>query len=191
MVENTPNTKNIPEETKENPQELPKIRPKLAKLCEEIIKGNTYAKAHKLAGYKGNTEQARYTAVTVMLRNDDVRQYLETRQAQELAKMQRETSATTIRTALELARIAYADPGRLFDDNGNLKKVADMDESMRRAIASIEVDIKGTEKIKLWNKNDALKTLSTYLGMLIERKEINGGLKVDIVYSDADKKEKG
>jgi hypothetical protein len=69
-----------------------------------------------------------------------------------------------------------------------MRHVKDMPESMRRAIASVEVEeateyedndegrpirtcIK-THKIKMWDKNAALEKIAKHLGMFIERIEI-------------------
>jgi len=77
------------------------------------------------------------------------------------------------RTLREVARIAYCDPIRMFNDDGSLKGIHEMDPDMRAAIASIEVEqfkIKTgrqttVSKIKLHNKNDALEKAMRHQGL--------------------------
>jgi phage terminase small subunit len=178
-----------------NAQELPTLRPKLQKLIELVLSDENYAKAHEIAGYKAKTTQARYQAVCDYLNDPIVSKYVEIRRKQISDKIQKQTEVTILRTISELARISYADPKNLFNEDGSAKDIAEIDEDTRRAIASVEVEEtfigRGetrthagyTKKIKFWNKNDALKTVAQYLGMLIERKEISS----TVVYRELEK----
>lgn len=47
---------------------------------------------------------------------------------------------TVERTLKEVARLAYADPGKLWDKDGNLIPIHELDEDTRATIASIEVE---------------------------------------------------
>jgi hypothetical protein len=58
-----------------------------------------------------------------------------------------DVSVATI--AEELCRIAFCDPAELFDENGRLKRVADLPAHVRAAIASVETVRGGGIKIKL------------------------------------------
>ena len=72
----------------------------------------------------------------------------------------------TVRTLREVARVAYADIGRLFDAEGRLIPVADLDEDIRAAIASIELWPDGTPKrVKLWPKIEALEKAMRHAGL--------------------------
>lgn len=72
----------------------------------------------------------------------------------------------------EVARLALSDPGRLFNADGALKGIHEMDADVRAAIASIEVEeitvdgvsIGRVKKVKLWDKNSALEKLMKHLG---------------------------
>ena len=177
---------------------MPTLRPKLEKLIELVLADENYAKAHELAGYKAKTTQARYQAVCEYLNNTEVKKYVEIRRKQIADKIQKQTEATVLRTITELARIGYADPKHLIDETGNLKQIADINEDTRRAIASVEVETRyegkgedrqaiNTTKIKVWNKNDALKTIAQHLGMLVERLRVEQSL----VLADVQKLDKG
>lgn len=91
---------------------------------------------------------------------------------QELVYRQLELADITAeKIVLELGRIAFSDPGRMFDHNGNMIPIDEMDEDTRRAISGFDVE-KRTErhgddtetyyvmKPRFWNKNEALNTLS-------------------------------
>ena len=93
-------------------------------------------------------------------------------------EFQAEAQFTAKRVYLELARIARADVRGLYDKDGNLRPVHELDDDTAAAVAGIEVheDFLGTEggdkvpvgqttKIKLRNKLEALKALGEYHGM--------------------------
>jgi len=65
--------------------------------------------------------------------------------------------------------IAFIDPADLLDENGQLRKLSDMPESIRRAISSIEVNTNAAgetiTKIKFWNKGQSLDRLEKCLQM--------------------------
>jgi phage terminase small subunit len=77
----------------------------------------------------------------------------------------------------EAARIAFSDIRKLFDENGNLKPVSELDDDIAAAVASIEVTeefagsgesrefVGYTKKIKFWDKNAALEKLFKLLGL--------------------------
>lgn len=84
---------------------------------------------------------------------------------------------TVERTLQEIARVAYQDPRKLFDEKGNLKSIPDLDDDAAASVASLEVteEFEGigkdresvgfTKKIKLWDKNTALVTAARHLGL--------------------------
>ncbi len=88
--------------------------------------------------------------------------------------------ATVDRVLEEYQHIAFLDIGQAFAADGSLLPIHEMPESVRRAMAGIEVaslnidnDGKGEvgklHKIKLLDKGKALQDLAKHLGMFIER----------------------
>ena len=78
----------------------------------------------------------------------------------------------------EIARIAFSDIRRLFDQEGNLKKITALDDDTAAAIASIDIVTKmnGEEnvriiKIKLWDKNAAMEKLGKHFRMFVDKVE--------------------
>ncbi|XVJ69935.1 MAG: terminase small subunit [Rhizobacter sp.] len=87
------------------------------------------------------------------------------------------TEITADRVLREVARLGFSDVRKLFNQQGALKAVHELDDDTAAAVASIEVleeyDGKGEErrlvghvkKIKLWDKNSAAEKLMKHLGM--------------------------
>jgi phage terminase small subunit len=83
---------------------------------------------------------------------------------------------STRRTLHEMARIAFADTRKLFDEDGGLKPIHELDDDTAAVIGGIEHEklfehfgqkeakqIGNTVKVKLNNKNQALEMLGRYL----------------------------
>ncbi len=88
--------------------------------------------------------------------------------------------ATVDRVLAEYSHIAFLDIGEAFAADGSLLPIHEMPESVRRAMAGIEVaslnidnDGKGEvgklHKIKLLDKGKALQDLAKHLGMFVEQ----------------------
>jgi phage terminase small subunit len=70
------------------------------------------------------------------------------------------------RTLREIARVAYADPRRLFRADGSFIPIVELDEDAAGMIAAIEVDEDGrTTRVRMWDKNQALEKALKYLGL--------------------------
>jgi phage terminase small subunit len=110
---------------------------------------------------------------------------------------------TIERTLREVARIAYADPRRLFNPDGSMKAVGDMDEDTRALIASVETtEEQGstgedgqagptirTRKVKLWDKNSALEKLLKHLGLYEKgNAQARENLSIQVVFVDPPKR---
>lgn len=75
----------------------------------------------------------------------------------------------------EIAAIAHADPRQLFNENGTLKNLAEIDANTARAISGFEfADGEVTKrKITLWNKLDAIEKALKLLNAYPEQKKDN------------------
>lgn len=81
------------------------------------------------------------------------------------------------RTLQEVARLAYADPRRMFRPDGTLIPVHEMDDDVAATVASFEHETKVTNdedgigtiarvaKLKTWDKNAALEKAMKHLGL--------------------------
>lgn len=149
-----------------------KLRPAHQRFADEYLKDFNATAAYRRAGYAARGNSAEVNAVR-LLRKAQVAAYIESKR-QALAEKADISTEATLR---ETARIAFADIGRLFDADGRLKPINEIDPDTRAAIASIDSETlyEGTGKdrravgtivkVRLWSKTDALEKLMKHLGM--------------------------
>lgn len=99
---------------------------------------------------------------------------------------QARTFITQDRVLQELARIAFFDPRKLLDDDGNPIPLSNLDDDTAAAVAGVDlmeeyeghgkdrVFIGYTKKFKLADKNTALSNAMRHLGMFVDKAEITG-----------------
>jgi len=149
----------------------------------EYLKDPTNATAAAIkAGYSKKT--ARNIAAN-LLTKVHIRTLIEQKVNKPLEKL--EISAD--RVILELARIAFADSAKLYDDEGNLKHIKDLDEHTRAAVSAVEMEdyvTKGKKgnitkskpkKIKMTDKSSSLNLLGKYYKLFTDRVEHTGKIK--------------
>lgn len=98
------------------------------------------------------------------------------------------------RTLREVARVAYSDPRRLYDADGNLIPVHKLDDDAAATVASVEVEeSRGedgqlaslTRKVKHWDKNAALEKAMKYHGLYKEDNKQRGeSIALKVVFGD-------
>ncbi len=138
-----------------------------------LIDGNATQAAIR-AGYSTKTAQ-RIGSET--LSNPLVAQAIAKRQAKRLER----TEISADRVIAQLAAIAFADPRKLFRDDGALKPIDQMDDDTRAALV-VEVtqgfDQDGnpvqTRKTKFADKLGALDKLGRHLGLFQDKLKISG-----------------
>jgi phage terminase small subunit len=92
------------------------------------------------------------------------------------------TQVTADSTVRELGRIAFSDPGEIFDDDSNLVvSIKQLPAHVRACIASVEVVTRNLTagdgrqervyKIKWWNKPRALELLGRHQGIFTEEQQ--------------------
>ena len=93
---------------------------------------------------------------------------------EERDKLARKTEITQERVLREYARIAFFDPRKMFDENGNPLSIAELDDDTAAAIAGLDVvteidkdtgDTSYTKKYRIANKIGALDSVAKHLGM--------------------------
>lgn len=90
-----------------------------------------------------------------------------------------ENDIAVSRIVAELAAIAFFDPRKLYDEDGNLKPIKDLPESVARAIGGVEVTERtindvtiGKTKLKINDKIKALEVLAKHYKMFSEAPNI-------------------
>jgi phage terminase small subunit len=104
-----------------------------------------------------------------------------------LAKVAQKNEITVERTLKEIARIAYGDRRKLYDEKGGLRHLHELDEDTAALIAELESDelfggsgaervqIGIARKVKTWSKSKALDQCMAYLGMHKTQQPTEGG----------------
>ncbi len=153
-----------------------KLTPKQKRFIEEFLLDLNGTAAYKRAGYNAKGHGAEVNAAK-LLSNTEVASAISAAQAER----SRRTEVTADRVIQELAAIAFADPRKLFNANGGMRPMHEVDDGTRGALV-IEVnqgtDSEGnptfTRKTKFACKLAALGKLGKHLGMFRDRLEIAG-----------------
>jgi phage terminase small subunit len=146
------------------------------RFAQEYVKDLNVTAAAIRAGYSPKTAASQGSR---LLKDAKVRVDVDAR----LAKVATRNEITVERTLKEIARIAYGDVRKLYNADGSLKKIGDLDEDAAAQIAGVEVDTTkvaeevtiSTAKLKRWDKVKALDQCMAYLGMHKTANPTEGG----------------
>lgn len=115
--------------------------------------------------------------------------------AKKNAKIESKLEVSAERVLQEIARLAFADPRKMFDDNGNLIPIHQLDadtaatiggfEVVSKSISGGEQEVEHVHKFKVWDKNVALDKLAKNLG-LFEKDNDQRDINITISGRDAD-----
>lgn len=103
------------------------------RFCDEYLVDFNGTRAAIAAGYSKKTAAQQASR---LLSNVNIQAYLQKKKDKISTKL--EISAE--RTLLEIARVAFSDPRNMFDEDGNLKNIKDLNDDTAAVISSIEVD---------------------------------------------------
>lgn len=153
------------------------LLPKQAKFVAEYLLSGNATQAAIRAGYSPKTaykigaENLRKPLIASLL--SQKQSEIAARQDERLAQME----LTNERVAREIARLAFFDPRKLFDKQGNPLPITELDDDTAAAIAGLEVleEFEGSgrdrvlighvKKYKVSDKNSALEKAAKILGM--------------------------
>lgn len=127
------------------------------------------------AGYSKNT-------ATIIGHENLSKPYIQEAISEAKAQRQERTEITQDMVVKELARIAFLDIRKAFDENGDLLPITDMPEDVARAIGGMDISqlssddetISVLKKIKLIDKKGALELLGRHMAMFTDKKEVTG-----------------
>lgn len=102
-----------------------------------------------------------------------------------MAKREERTEITQDRVLKEYAKLAFLDPRRFYDDDGQLLQVHELPDDVAAALSSMEVvtekagDLElAVRKIKFSDKKAALDSIARHLGMFKDKTELTGDFPV-------------
>ena len=145
------------------------------RFCLAVLRGIPNIDAYLEAGYRC-TRAAASVAVARLMRRPDIRARL----AELGEKAAADSGVTTERVLCELAKVAFLDIGNLFDEHGNLKSIAELDDDTAAAVARFECEdiytgrgearrkIGRVTRLSLYDKLTALTKIAKLLGMFRE-----------------------
>lgn len=146
----------------------------------EYLKHGNATQAAKDAGYTPKTAKQQGAR---LLTNADVSSQI----AQKMSKSTVAAGLTVERLDQEIARLAYSDPRKLYDDKGRLKPIHELDDDTAASVASIEMITRGRRgrtrlgKVKLWGKTEALMLAARRLGALQDRLTVSGSVSLEMI----------
>lgn len=110
-----------------------------AAFITEYQKDKNATRAYLRAGYKGTLETASAMASQVLARPRVAREIARL-DAQELASVQKRSGITLEKTLKEIAKGAFYDPRRMFNEDGTAKGINELDDIEAAAIEGFEVE---------------------------------------------------
>ena len=152
---------------------MPKNSPadRAALFAAEYLKDRNGTHAAIRAGY---AKSGAHVQATRLLKTAKVKAII----AASMARVVASAEVSVERTLKEIARIAYGDVRKLYNPDGSMKRIHELDEDGAALIAGLEVDeltaqgpggeqqaIGFTRKMKLASKTKALDQCMAYLGM--------------------------
>ncbi len=162
----------------------PTLNPKQEQFCQEYLIDLNGSAAYRRAYPKVKSEATARANAARLLATANV--------AARVAELQKarsgRTEITQDRVLVELARLAFSDPRRLYRPDGTLKSPHEWDDGTAAAVASVETEeeitpsdqfgavIVRTHKVKRWDKNTAITQAMRHLGMLNDKLHVEGTL---------------
>lgn len=155
------------------------ITPKKAMFAKEYLIDLNGTRAAIRAGYSKRTanEQA-----SRLLADVSVQQLIQ----QAMKERATRTELTADRVLLEIQKLAFFDPRKLFDDAGAPIHVSKLDDDTAAAIAGLDIVMQGNEdvgfaqvlKVKLSDKRASLELLGRHLKLFTDKVVVEGGTTV-------------
>lgn len=151
-------------------QTSPLKNPKQERYCQLRAEGKGQAAAYAEAGYRANSSHAARLGAKA---------HIKARMAEIMRPALTEIEVTIERTTGELARIAFGAGRKLYDEQGQLRPVQELDADTAAMIGGVKRRVTTfgskedgshgeavTIEVKLWSKTTALETLAMILKMV-------------------------
>lgn len=153
---------------------MKKLNPKQERFCVEYSADHNGTQAAIRAGY---SEKTAYSLAERLLRKVEIKKRVVAIDAKHTESVDLKADAV-LRALME---IAFADIAEAFNDDGTLKRLKEMPQSIRRCIAGVDVEelfagsgqertmVGYVKKFRMWDKVKALEKLGQHLDLFVER----------------------
>ena len=163
------------------------------RFCDEYLIDLNATRAYKVAYKNCKSDLTARTNGSKLLTNTNIQNYISGKQKE----IEKRTEVTQDRVIQELAKIAFFNIKNIYNDDGILKQIKDIDENTSRAIASVKtlqkagaakinVNLNGADEevpiehieeqtieFKTNDKVKALELLGRHLGVFKDKVDIN------------------
>jgi len=139
--------------------------PKYEVFAREVAAGRTRAAAAVAAGYSESDAGSR--GAKLAKRPEIAARIAELQEAAAEAVVET-VRVTRERVLQELERLAFFDARKLFNEEGEFRRITELDEDTARAVTVVD------GKLRLADKNAALQSLARHLGMFRDKVELTG-----------------
>lgn len=142
------------------------------RFCREYIIDNNGTQAAIRSGYSARTAESQASRLLTDVR---VKAYI----AELREKLNTKLEITAEKVIQEIAKIAFFDPSKLYNDDGTVKELSELDDNTRAVIS--ECGLVGVGKgitaeviryMKTYDKQKALDQLGRHLGMFTDNTKI-------------------
>ena len=169
---------------------MAKLTPKQARFCEEYLVDLNATQAAIRAGYSAKTAGSQGER---LLKKVEVQIALA--EAQQARSKRTEITADNV--LAEIAKVAFADVRKIFDSDGSLIRISDLDDTAAACIAGCDLvtvskgegEIEHVAKIKLADKLKALELAGRHLGLFNDKLNLNADIHVLNVHRRAKKRQ--
>ena len=145
------------------------------RFCLEYMVDYNGAQAYMRSGYEVKDADVAASAASRMLRDDRVSQRIAVLEAEAFEAL----GINKFRVLRERSRIAHVDPAKIFDENGDILPIPQIDPDTRAAISSVktvttrrgrgeDAAVEVSREIKFWDKNAAGSDLMKHRGLFEE-----------------------
>lgn len=163
--------------------------------CDQYLVLNNMTKAY-LSAFPNCTSasSAAAGASRLLKRNKEVRDYLSAMDQQATQTAMSSAAISKERVLQEESSIAFSDPRDLLDENGQIRDLKDLPESVRRGIRRITQSTSAgvtNVRVEFYDKGKSLDRLQKCLKMQQEGIDLDKGLTLRFIIESIDGKNRG
>lgn len=165
-----------------------KLNDKQKRFAAEYLIDLNATQAAKRAGY---SEKTSYAQGHYLLKHPEVKAEIQ-RNMDERAKR---TEITADNVLKEIAKMAFCNVRDVFDENGNLRPIHDLPETVTASISSVKVktftlpgaqgaEVEHVTEVKLWDKGANLERLGKHLKIFTDNLNVSGSMNITMDETD-------